>query len=338
MATHKRRTVKQEEEIWETDVGEEDEEEEEEEGGSVHVNTRRAFLNPAEEPKGKRGEKKKKKKEGGGGGGAGEDAPAYRVTAEEIRNAQVTGETLLDFFGELNPEDRPTAEELAREANKKKRGAGDATKKRPGTKRLAKRLKGGTRVSKTISDTIEEGNSDSDSDELSSIASIPPEVTKDADIAIRSDPFAQCLTIACGFCSLSLADCFHTTPPEECWTYDSYRPYLKPSPRAALALTNDLIMKITKQNVTLARCIHQPVDGPIFLAVARMTGELMRKSIMDNPIKTVHTRVGSYFLDRDLNRAMEELYHALKSLEKNTSYSTIYFADPGMSFRMFRAP
>ena len=73
-------------------------------------------------------------------------------------------------------------------------------------------------------------------------------------------------------------------------------------------------------------------DGPVFFAVAQMTGEFMRKTHSDNPIKMVPTKPGMFFLDRELNRALLALIRELREPDQTSSVSTIQYADPGMRF------
>jgi len=337
-----------------------DTEDEEDDADSVHIDTRRAFLNPPSTKQRRTVTKSKKTTKRGEEGeeededwkfymndGTGEDKTGicptckrkldsgkctckpsvYRITEEDKANAEAAGATLIDFFGELNPEDLPTETDLERERASKRSKRESQPKRRRLGKRLGKRTKAGD------SDIVfGEDIDEDDGDDWSSIDSIPAQPPREAEIASRMDPIAQCLTLACGFCRLSLGECFHTNPPETCFSYLSYKPYMTPGTRTALANTHCLILRITKKKKSLMSCLMTDPDGPVFFAVAQMTGEFMRKTHSDNPIKMVPTKPGMFFLDRELNRALLALIRELREPDQTSSVSTIQYADPGMRF------
>lgn len=155
----------------------------------------------------------------------------------------------------------------------------------------------------------------SDNESTFSSVDLPREPVKLENLAIRQDPFMQCLSAACGFSTLSLESCFHTPPPWDACSYETYRPYLTPMPTAAFMETIKWIGDLTKhkQVVSISRCIANPRLSPV---IAKMIGTLMRKSLMDNPLKTAYSKVTLATMDRDLRRAVESLeYH----LQRNPS-------------------
>jgi hypothetical protein len=165
----------------------------------------------------------------------------------------------------------------------------------------------------------------SDDDDVSSIDTLPPPPPPQvSDIALREDHFAQCMSMACGFCSLSLTECFHTRPPIDCTRFETYRRYLHPSAFTALQETNAWIVKITKGAKRIQDCIAARTDSLLFTATARVVGEYMRKHIMDGPLKNAHTRVASAILDRDIRLALEELYDQLKTESKTKPMNITY--------------
>lgn len=180
---------------------------------------------------------------------------------------------------------------------------------------------------------------DSDNESTFSSVDLPPEPIKLENLAIREDPFMQCLSAACGFCALSLESCFHTLPPWDCNSYETYRRFLTPSPTAAFLRTSVWIQDFTRRSpnkTTLSRCITNPAMSP---AIAILVGTLMRKSLMDNPLKNAYSKVTSATMDRDYRRAIEDLKVRLQQNSSSTSgggsYLNVYhdFSDKRARFQ-----
>lgn len=131
---------------------------------------------------------------------------------------------------------------------------------------------------------------------------------KDYDITTRNDYFTRCMSIACGVSSLSLAECFLRIPHPDCYSIEDYLVYLSPRPAYAVQQTANWIHYMSRGATTLEKCIHVNGTTPLVFSVAKVIGVYMRKAIMDNPIKSTHSRVTEKILTRDVRQALYDLF------------------------------
>lgn len=138
---------------------------------------------------------------------------------------------------------------------------------------------------------------------------------REAVVTRREDPFCQLLSTACGMCSFSLADMFVALqdPPDgtKLSTYREYKPFLASRALTAIRLVNGAILTYTENRIDFEYCVNQDTEGLLFLATAKYLGVLLRKSIMDNPIKTSRTVQGNHSLNIDLAEALDGLHEQL---------------------------
>lgn len=154
---------------------------------------------------------------------------------------------------------------------------------------------------------LEEIRELSDDSTVSSIDSLP-EITE-ADISHRGDRFIDFLSITCGHSALAVADCFTSRPPMTCSTYSAYRLYMTAAPRTMLNATDDIIQRASHRKLTLEHCIGLPDEHPLRNSVAYLAGVKFRKIFLDNPIRSVTTKVTTMSHYVDFNRALRRMIH-----------------------------
>jgi hypothetical protein len=140
-------------------------------------------------------------------------------------------------------------------------------------------------------------------------------------LLMRNDHFIHCLVSACGTSSMTISSCFHKVPDEdEARNMSTYLPYLVPFVRTALVRTDMVIQQVSGRRLTLERCIAQEYsDIVLFVVVSEALGQFMRKHVMDNVLKSSHSRMNSLDQMNGLNIALKNLINEIKARIRTTS-------------------
>jgi hypothetical protein len=131
------------------------------------------------------------------------------------------------------------------------------------------------------------------------------------DLLARTDPFMTFFIQALGTCNWNIEICFASRPPQDCITYEMYKPYILPAPRYAYTMTDMWVCDLSCGRLNLNRIINMSLatNESRFLHAAASTtmGEIIRKTMMSNPTRAVATKVATSIANRDEIRSYKNL-------------------------------